>query len=271
MAIQEERLRSIIESILLLSPEPVPLARMIEVVSMEDPHTPAEAIRAASDALLARYADPERPVGRGFRVEEVAGGFQLRTVPENADYLRRFLAARPQRLSRPALETLAVIAYRQPVTKPDMEAIRGVDVGAVLKALLDRDLVRILGKKEEVGRPLLYGTTKYFLEFFGLSSLAELPTLREFHELDGAHQKEVDELYEREEPRTKLSELAAAATFLVERKEDPDLEALDKAVLEADRARHQSDLVLDPTKLVEPGAEAGVAGVGAGESMEEVH
>src|SRR5688572_27108790 len=158
MPLPEERLRSIIESLVLLSAEPVPLSRIVEVIRQEDPTTDAEAVKVAADGLLARYGDPERALARGFRVEEIAGSLQLRTVAENAPYVRLFLAAKPQRLSKAALETLSVISYRQPVTKPEIETIRGVDSGASLKLLLERDLVRILGKKEEIGRPIIYGT-----------------------------------------------------------------------------------------------------------------
>jgi segregation and condensation protein B len=114
---------------------------------------------------------------------EVAGGWQFRTNPDNAEWVRKMLASKPVRLSRAALETLAVIAYRQPVTRAEIEDVRGVDSGGVLKLLLDRRLIKIIGKKEEIGRPSLYGTTKDFLEFFGLKDLTNLPTLREFHEL----------------------------------------------------------------------------------------
>ncbi|MCK6547113.1 SMC-Scp complex subunit ScpB, partial [Myxococcota bacterium] len=245
MPLGEERLCSIIESLLLVSAEPVPLSRLVEVIRTEDPGTESEAIFAAVQLVVERYR-MDRPVARGFRVEDVGGALQLRTVPENAPYVRGFLSAKPQRLSKPALETLAIIAYRQPVTKPEIEAVRGVDSGAVLKQLLERDLVRIIGKREEVGRPIIYGTTKYFLEFFGVRSLAELPTLREYHELDEENQREVDALHAPPQ-ENKLSDLASAAQFLVEVKDDPDLTALDDAVAEADRARRAADFALDPT------------------------
>lgn len=245
MALPEERLRSIIESLVLLSAEPVALARIVDVIRQEDPGTDAEAIKVAADALLLRYADPERAVARGFRIEEISGSLQLRTVSENAPYVRLFLAAKPQRLSKQALETLSVIAYRQPATKPEIETIRGVDCGAALKQLLERDLIRIIGKREEIGRPIIYGTTKYFLEFFGVRSLAELPTLREYHELDEEHQRQVDQLGVAP-PDQKISELAAAASFLIEVQEDPDLEALDQAVAEVDRVRQAAEIALDP-------------------------
>jgi segregation and condensation protein B len=126
-------------------------------------------------ALGEEYAGDER----GFRLQQVAGGYQLRTAPANADFVKALLAQRPVRLTRASLETLAVIAYRQPVTRPEIEAIRGVDVDAVLTTLLERRLVRVLGRKDVVGRPLLYGTTAEFLETFGLKDLASLPTLEE--------------------------------------------------------------------------------------------
>jgi segregation and condensation protein B len=245
MALGEERLHSVIESLVMLSPEPISVARLIEVIRIEDPHTEEDAIKGAVQSLLEKY-QAARPIARGFRIEEVAGGLQFRTVAENAQYVRRFLAAKPNKLTKAALETLSIIGYRQPVTKPEIEAIRGVDVGAALKSLLERDLIKIIGKREEVGRPIIYGTTPYFLEFFGLKSLAELPTLREYHELDEEHQKEVDALEVVERP--KISDLVAAASFLVEREDDPDLDALDKAVQDADRVRRVTEEVLDVGK-----------------------
>ena len=116
-------------------------------------------------------------------LDEVAGGWLFRTNAQYAPFVRELTGGRPVRLSRAQLETLAIAAYRQPITRPEIDEIRGVDSGATLKLLLERDLVRILGKKDEPGRPLLYGTTTHFLEFFSLKSLKDLPTLREFTEL----------------------------------------------------------------------------------------
>ena len=242
MALEDERLRSVVESLLLISPDPVPVARLIEVIRIEDPDTEAQAIRGAIEQLIEIYEQPDRPVAQGFRVEEVAGGLQLRTVPDNAVFVRRYLAAKPQRLSKAALETLSIVAYRQPVTKPEIEAVRGVDAGAALRSLLERELVKIVGKKEEVGRPLIYGTTPYFLEFFCLKNLAELPTLKEFHELDEASMEEVNNLG----GAPSVQELAEAAQFLVEREHDPDLDALDAAVKAADAAKAAAEQALDP-------------------------
>ena len=120
---------------------------------------------------------------RGMRLVEVSEGYAFRTNPAYSSYVREFLAQRPVRLSRAQLETLAIVAYRQPITRPEVDDIRGVDSGAVIKLLLERELIRILGKKDEPGRPMIYGTAPAFLDLFSLNSLRDLPTLREFTEL----------------------------------------------------------------------------------------
>jgi segregation and condensation protein B len=126
------------------------------------------------------------------QVIEVAGGWHLRTNPANVAWVSRLVAGRPQRLTRAMLETLSIVAYRQPITRPEIDDVRGVDCGPVLKTLLDRGLVRMIGKKEEAGRPILYGTTPEFLRIFSLKDLGELPTLREFHELGADDMAKVD-------------------------------------------------------------------------------
>jgi segregation and condensation protein B len=131
---------------------------------------------------------------RGVRLDEIAGGFVFRTSPLFAPFVREQVAKKPVKMSRAQLETLAIVAYRQPITRPEIDEVRGVDSGAVLKSLLERELVRILGKKDEPGRPMLYGTTGVFLEFFGLKALGDLPTLREFTELTDESKR----AYERE-------------------------------------------------------------------------
>ncbi len=170
-----EALIAVLEALLLASPEPLPLARLQEVFAPDG--VEPGAIRDALAALQARCD------GRGVEVREVAGGFQLRTRPEMAPWLARLETPKAARFSRPALETLAIVAYRQPVTRAEIEEVRGVDCGGVLKSLLDKGLARIMGKKDVPGRPLLYGTTRKFLEAFGLSSLGELPSLKDIEEL----------------------------------------------------------------------------------------
>ena len=129
----------------------------------------------------------------GIELLEVGGKFQFRTRQDFSPYVRELKSGRPRRLSAPALETLAVIAYRQPIVRSDMEKIRGVDVTPTLKTLLDRKLIRIVGHQETVGQPALYGTTDDFLKVFGLSSLSQLPTLRDLKELDADPGESVEE------------------------------------------------------------------------------
>jgi segregation and condensation protein B len=165
-------LPAVLESLLFAAGQPVPIARLVGAL---DGPGRAEVLGGLA-ALAATY---ERE-GRGLRLVQVAGGYQLRTPATHAPWVRRLLQERPPRLSRPMLETLAIVAYRQPCTRVEIEAVRGVDADAVLTTLLDRRLVKILGRKEAPGRPLLYGTTREFLEVFGLEDLSGLPTLHEF-------------------------------------------------------------------------------------------
>ena len=137
---------------------------------MLDPVT-KEAIRTVLADLKADF----HREARGVMLEEVAGGYQLRTPKEHALYVRKLLAARPPRLSRPMMETLAIIAYRQPITRPEIEQLRGVDSGAVLETLTERRLVKIAGRKEAPGRPIMYATTSEFLQTFGLKDLDSPP------------------------------------------------------------------------------------------------
>ena len=180
-----ERVHRLLESILFIADKPISEEAIRRNTGIE-----LRVIRETLASLQDHYAEEVR----GIVLHEVAGGWQLRTSPESAEVIRRFLKVKPQRLTRAALETLAIVAYRQPVTRPEIEDIRAVDSGAVLKALLERRLIKILGKREEAGRPLIYGTTREFLEFFNLRDLAALPTLREFQELS----RESEDVIEKE-------------------------------------------------------------------------
>jgi len=173
--VEPQTLRKIVEAVLFASPEPVPLARLEEVFAPDG--VARDELRQALLDLAAECED------RGVELREVAGGYQLRTRPELGPWLARLESQKPVRFSRPALEALAIVAYRQPVTRAEIEEVRGVDCGGVLKTLLDKGLVRIVGKKDVPGRPLLYGTSKRFLEAFGLATLAELPSLHDIEEL----------------------------------------------------------------------------------------
>jgi segregation and condensation protein B len=168
-----------IEAVLFVSSEPVPRTRLLEMFDEEDREQAAEAL----EAVLSRYREGE---GRGVMAEEVAGGVRIATRPEMVLWLRRFFdVSGGTKLSMAALETLAIIAYRQPITGPEIQELRSVSPAGVIKTLLERRLVRITGRKEVVGKPFLYGTTKEFLVHFGLNSLRDLPPLEEFEETFG--------------------------------------------------------------------------------------
>jgi segregation and condensation protein B len=167
--------RRIVEALVLSSSEPISAAKLAEII----PYCDAGEVKDLVNELNTEYADQDR----SFEIWEVAGGFQIRTRAEFSGYLQKLQKERALRLSQAALETLAIIAYRQPVTRAEIEDVRGVDVGATVKSLLERHLIRIAGQREVPGRPMLYGTTRRFLEIFGLESLKNLPTLRELDEL----------------------------------------------------------------------------------------
>jgi segregation and condensation protein B len=195
--VEEERLKAILESLLFAAGEPITLAQMVSALET----VPRDDIRRALGEMAVAYAE----AGRGLVLEEVAGGYQLRTPREHAAYVRRLLAAKPPRLSRPLMETIAIVAYRQPITRPEIEQLRGVDCGGVIDTLLERQLIKIAGRKEAPGRPIVYATTPEFLELFGLKDLASLPDLEEFREIelprDDAPVIEADATGAMEEPR----------------------------------------------------------------------
>jgi segregation and condensation protein B len=173
--VERDEQKRIVEALVLAAGEPLAAARIAQAV----PGLSAARARELALELRAEYDRDER----GFELVEVAGGFQLRTRPELGEFVQRLEDERPARLSRAALETLSVVAYRQPVTRAEIEQVRGVDCGPVLRSLLERHLLRIAGHRDVPGRPMLYGTTRRFLEVFGLSSLEDLPTLRALDDL----------------------------------------------------------------------------------------
>jgi segregation and condensation protein B len=169
--------RGVVEALLFVAEEPLPLDRLQEALADEDP--------AATEATIRELAERLEEEGRGLMVQEVAGGFRLATRPEAHPWIQRLQQVKPAKLSRPALETLAIVAYKQPITRAEIEAIRGVAVEGVMRTLLERGLIRMLGRKAEAGRPILYGTSAGFLEHFGLKDLGDLPSLKEIDELIG--------------------------------------------------------------------------------------
>jgi segregation and condensation protein B len=177
----EETLLSRLESLIFIYPEPITVRRLAKVLCLD-----GKRVRELVNKLVATYEN------RGIVLSEVSGGFQFHTNPENAPIVRAAIKIKPMRMSRPALETLAIVAYRQPITRAEVEDVRRVDSGGTLKFLFEKGLIRVLGRKEEPGRPMIYGTTGEFLALFGLKSLGDLPALHEFTELWDEHRELVD-------------------------------------------------------------------------------
>lgn len=170
--------KALLEAILFLSGEPVSLQDLKAATGI-----PEAELGDLMEELVSEYAER----AGGITISPIAGGFQMHTRPEYVEALRKFRGeARQQKLSMPALETLAIIAYRQPIIKAEVEELRGVNSDGVIKTLLDRRLIKIVGRKEAPGKPLLYGTTREFLQYFGLENLAQLPTLKDLQREEAA-------------------------------------------------------------------------------------
>ncbi len=184
-----EDLKSILESLLFVAGEPLTLDRFKKVLPLAE-------TKDIKDALTALMDEYDQKNG-GFFLMEVAGGFQFRTRPQHKEWIQRLIERTPFRLSKAALETLAIIAYKQPLIRSDIEHIRGVDSGGVLRMLLEKKIIRVLGRKEIPGRPMIYATTKKFLEIFGLMGLKDLPSISEIEEFA---QKSIDTLFDEESP-----------------------------------------------------------------------
>jgi segregation and condensation protein B len=180
-------IKPILESLIFVSDNPVRLDTLIEIL----PESTKEAILEGIEQIKREYGE----ASKGFELIEVAGGYQFRTKPRWAEWVNRLKKAKAVKLSRSALETLAIVAYRQPIIRPEIEEIRGVDSGWVLRTLLEKGLIRIVTRRDIPGRPIVYGTTKAFLELFNLNTLSDLPTLKEIEPPQAL------EAMQREEPR----------------------------------------------------------------------
>lgn len=172
-----EEIEKVIEALVFASPESLSFRRLKKILETEKFAT--ENLKDVLESMIQRYENS------GFRLVKVNQSYQFRTNPNQAQYVQRLSEEKPTRLSKSALEVLAVIAYKQPVTRADLDNVRGIDSGHLMKGLLEKNLVRTMGHKEAAGRPLLYGTTPYFLEVFELDTLDDLPSIEEFQrELD---------------------------------------------------------------------------------------
>ncbi len=179
--LEDHQLKAAIESLLFVSGNPLSVDRLkgiFEEVAQEQIEVQLKALRQEYDERNA-----------GITLAEVAGGYQFATRPENAVWIRKFKAVKvSSKLSRPALETLAIVAYKQPITRTEVETLRGVNIGGIMRNLMERRLVKIVGKKDVPGKPMMYGTTTEFLQYFGLKDLSALPTLKEFQELEAGEE-----------------------------------------------------------------------------------
>lgn len=209
-------LKFIIESLLFVTEEPLSIQQLKRILETEE----SDAIRNALSALAEEY---DRR-GGGFELRQIAGGFQFRTRSEYSDWVKKLLKPSPAKLSRAALETLAIIAYKQPIIRGDVEHIRGVDCGGVLRMLLEKKLVRVLGRKDIPGRPMIYGTTRQFLEVFNLKDLRDLPSPKEIESL-GTESEEifpVSDAQDEAQPATDTLNLSTSSTY-VTRSSDPQV------------------------------------------------
>jgi len=248
------QLSSIIESLVMVSVEPITKSA-VALVLEPDGVTRAD-IDAAIEEIQKKHATDE---SSGFLLAEVAGGYQFRTKPGNAGHLHRLNVPKPSKLSQAALETLAIVAYKQPIVRSELEEIRGVDSGGVLKTLLERNLVKIIGKRDEPGNPLIYATTTKFLELFNLGSLKELPTLREFEDLEKEHYKGAETEGEQEKP---ILEQVCAAPFEQKWTEEDDLMINDLTDSMKNLRRLEKEIFPKPVEqlVILPNAEAAQAG-----------
>jgi segregation and condensation protein B len=176
--VEDSQWKAILEALIFVSESPLTLDRMKEVLGGVN--------KRELQRLLAEMMEDYRKAERGITLEEVAEGFQFRTRAEFGEWVRKLKKVKTTALSQPSLETLAIIAYRQPVVRMDIEKIRGVDSGGVLRTLLEKKMIKIIGKKDVPGKPIVYGTSKRFLEVFGLKDLSELPTLKDLDSLGPA-------------------------------------------------------------------------------------
>ena len=241
-------LKAVLEAIVYVLPEPVPAAQMAAALNQ-----PVERVESILRELMDDTARPDR----GVFIREVAGGYQVATKPEHHEAIRNFVKnlKQPLKLSNAALETLAVIAYKQPVTAPEIMEIRGVQGVGVLKTLLDRKLITTAGRKNVIGKPILYKTTKEFLTQFGLNRVSELPTLKEFEEIRRQSISD-DQIEERPEahPSAPLLQQAAA---LDKTDDDASVEEHTAGTPSGETPEEaQAQLEAPPETMIEPEAQA---------------
>jgi len=189
--------RPILESLFFVSDSPIRLETLVEIL----PESNKEAIMEGIRQIQAEYENRSK----GIELTEIAGGYQFRTKADFAGWLNRLKKAKAVKLSQAALETLAIVAYRQPIIRPAIEEVRGVDSGSVLHTLLEKGLIKIMGRKDLPGRPIVYGTTRTFLELFSLNTLSDLPSLQEIQPPPAPSERSLEEIIPQEKPEEETS------------------------------------------------------------------
>lgn len=228
----------IIEALIFVSKEPLNIEKIVEILNLSDISARNKDVKNALKLLESLWNAPDRVLGRGLTLQKINNGYAFASAAEHSGVIKKIIQAKPIELSKAQTEVLAIVAYRQPLTRVDIDDIRGVDSSFALKKLMQLKLLKILGKSEGLGRPLLYGTTREFLEFFALNSLNDLPTLKQYESLN-AHDEEPAVVEERGEVTFKdiFAQCQNTAMFSseVERLSDEALQGLDDALVQVDR------------------------------------
>lgn len=183
-------LESSIEAIIFVSKDPIADDKLLEILKKKYDNLTLKEIKRVTLALMKKWSAPEKEIGGGITLQKIANGYIFTTEEDQADLVSLVAHKKATPLSKTQLEVLSIVAYRQPITRVDIDEIRGVDSSFAVKKLMQFKLLKILGKSEGLGRPLLYGTSRYFLEFFALNSLSDLPTLKQFESLDSGEEQE---------------------------------------------------------------------------------
>lgn len=227
----DEQLEATLEALIFVSKEPLSHERMVEILAAAEIEVDIYRVKRVMKSLIAKWNDAARPIGRGMRLHEVAHGYQFASADSESFAIKKMVVEKPLELTKAQIEVLSIAAYRQPITRVDIDEIRGVDSAFAVKRLMQLKLLKILGKSEGLGRPLLYGTTKRFLEFFALNSLNDLPTLKQIETLES----DKDEIVEHEQVSIKdLFDEGNMFSDGVERMSDEALKSLDDAMLHID-------------------------------------
>jgi segregation and condensation protein B len=205
-------IKPILEGLFFVSDSPIRLETLVEIL----PESNKEAILEGIRQIQTEYEDPSK----GIELTGIAGGYQFRTKPIWAGWVNRFKKAKAIKLSQAALETLAIVAYRQPAIRPAIEEIRGVDSGSVLHTLLEKGLIKVMGRKDLPGRPIVYGTTKAFLELFGLNTLSDLPTLKEIQPPPAPEEISPQEIMRDEMLKTEIEETVSPQDLPINQEEE---------------------------------------------------